>query len=278
MCQWVFKTTTHFLDDVLFQDVAHIDDLPLLRNTQVVLGILASCVTYLPSYLIQTIPPSFSFSSLLVGFNMRVMQICGDIMGPCSWESFQQASKVHVLSILADFFPRMGFMSLWMDFQLFMVWFSLSLLWILAFVLACTHVPYIRVLCPWDWIFTSHGLVFFFLSMWIWIFGFTCTLVPYMRVLCPWEWILASQNLVFFLSMCIWIYGPTCIFSVFYMMLMHRNLINSFCVACTLFVGRSFRLCVLLEWYTKRCWMKCGKAWGALFVLVDLTILVLHAL
>jgi len=41
----------HFLDDVLFQDVAHIDDLRLLGDAQVILGILASCVTYLPSYL-----------------------------------------------------------------------------------------------------------------------------------------------------------------------------------------------------------------------------------
>jgi hypothetical protein len=80
---------THFLDDVLFQDVAHIDDLLLLGDAQVALGILASCVTYLPSYLTQIVPPSFSFMSLLAGFNMRVMQICGDIMGPCSWESFQ---------------------------------------------------------------------------------------------------------------------------------------------------------------------------------------------
>jgi len=43
---------THFLDDVLFQDVAHIDDFPLLGDAQVALGILASSVTYLPLYLI----------------------------------------------------------------------------------------------------------------------------------------------------------------------------------------------------------------------------------
>ncbi len=42
---------THFLDDVLFQDVAHIDDFPLLGDAQVALGILASSVTYLPLYL-----------------------------------------------------------------------------------------------------------------------------------------------------------------------------------------------------------------------------------
>jgi hypothetical protein len=53
-----------------------------------------------------------------------------------------------------------------MDFQLFMVWFFfLSLLWIFASSPACTHVPYIRVLCPWDWIFAFHGLVFFFVPM-----------------------------------------------------------------------------------------------------------------
>ncbi len=37
---------THFLDEVLFQDVVHIDDLPLLGNTQATLGILSSCVTH----------------------------------------------------------------------------------------------------------------------------------------------------------------------------------------------------------------------------------------
>jgi hypothetical protein len=36
---------THFLDEALFQNMAHINDLPFLRDTQVVLGILFSCVT-----------------------------------------------------------------------------------------------------------------------------------------------------------------------------------------------------------------------------------------
>jgi hypothetical protein len=36
---------THFLDGALFQDVAHIDDLPFLVDTHVALGILSSCVT-----------------------------------------------------------------------------------------------------------------------------------------------------------------------------------------------------------------------------------------
>jgi hypothetical protein len=35
---------THFLDEVLFKDVAHINDLPLLGDVQVALGILFSCV------------------------------------------------------------------------------------------------------------------------------------------------------------------------------------------------------------------------------------------
>ncbi len=34
-----------FLDETLSQNVAHINDLILLGNTQVVLGILSSCVT-----------------------------------------------------------------------------------------------------------------------------------------------------------------------------------------------------------------------------------------
>jgi hypothetical protein len=32
----------HFLDEVLFHDMVHINDLPLLRDTHVVLGILSS--------------------------------------------------------------------------------------------------------------------------------------------------------------------------------------------------------------------------------------------
>jgi len=41
---------THFLDEVLFQNMAHIDDFLLLGNTQVTLGILSSCVICQPSY------------------------------------------------------------------------------------------------------------------------------------------------------------------------------------------------------------------------------------
>jgi hypothetical protein len=35
---------THFLDEVLFQDMAHINNLSFLGDTQVTLGILSSCV------------------------------------------------------------------------------------------------------------------------------------------------------------------------------------------------------------------------------------------
>jgi hypothetical protein len=38
--------TTHFLDEVLFQDVVHIDDIPFFRNAKVALGILSSCVVH----------------------------------------------------------------------------------------------------------------------------------------------------------------------------------------------------------------------------------------
>jgi hypothetical protein len=38
----------HFLDVALFQDVVHIDDLPFLGDTQIVLGILSSCVIHRP--------------------------------------------------------------------------------------------------------------------------------------------------------------------------------------------------------------------------------------
>jgi hypothetical protein len=72
----------HFLDEALSQDVMHIDNFPFLGDAHVDLGILSSCVTYRPSYFTWTILLSFSFLSLLVGFDKRVMQVCGDIMGP----------------------------------------------------------------------------------------------------------------------------------------------------------------------------------------------------
>jgi hypothetical protein len=71
-----------FLDEALSHNVAHIDDLPLLGDAQVALGILFSCVTRRPSYLTWTVPPFLSFLFLLAGFDKRVMQICKDIMGP----------------------------------------------------------------------------------------------------------------------------------------------------------------------------------------------------
>jgi hypothetical protein len=63
----------HFLDEILFQDVVHIDDLPLLGNVEVVLGILSSCVVHQPSYFTRTIFFSFSCLYFLVGFDKRVM-------------------------------------------------------------------------------------------------------------------------------------------------------------------------------------------------------------
>jgi hypothetical protein len=79
----------HFLDEALSQDVVHIDDLPFLGNIQNVLGVLSSCVVHGPSYLTKIIPLSYSFLSLLASFNERSMEVCGDIMGLGSWESFQ---------------------------------------------------------------------------------------------------------------------------------------------------------------------------------------------
>jgi hypothetical protein len=37
---------THFLDGALFQDVAYIDDLPILKDAHVVLRILSMCVAH----------------------------------------------------------------------------------------------------------------------------------------------------------------------------------------------------------------------------------------
>jgi hypothetical protein len=78
---------THFLDEVLFQDMVHIDDLLLLGDAHVTLGILFSCVTCRPFYLTWTII-IFIFLFLLASFDKKIMQKGGDIMGPRSWESF----------------------------------------------------------------------------------------------------------------------------------------------------------------------------------------------
>ncbi len=69
--------------------MVHIDDFPLLGDAHVTLGIFSSCVDCRPSYLTWIIPPFFPFLSLLVGFDKKNMQVCGDIMGLGLWESFQ---------------------------------------------------------------------------------------------------------------------------------------------------------------------------------------------
>jgi hypothetical protein len=72
---------THFLDDVLFQDVTHIDDLPLLGDAHV-------CFEY---FVLMCSSSTFVFHldnifvffllSFLVSFNRKIMQVCGDIVG-----------------------------------------------------------------------------------------------------------------------------------------------------------------------------------------------------
>jgi hypothetical protein len=67
------------------------------------LEILSSCVTCQLYYFTQTILPYASFLFLLAGFNKRVMQICGDITGPRSWESFQGPLTRHQAQLLISF-------------------------------------------------------------------------------------------------------------------------------------------------------------------------------
>ncbi len=74
---------TQFLDEVLFQDVVHINDFPFLKDAWVALDILSSYVAHWLYYFIQTILP-FPFLFLLASFDKKVMQVCGDIMGPGS--------------------------------------------------------------------------------------------------------------------------------------------------------------------------------------------------
>ncbi len=62
----------HLLDEVLSQDVAHIDDLPFIGDAHVVLGILSSYVIRQPSYL-TCIVLLFSFLCFLACFDKRIM-------------------------------------------------------------------------------------------------------------------------------------------------------------------------------------------------------------
>jgi len=59
-------------------------------------------VVHQPSYLTWTEPPS-SFLSFLVKFDRRIIQICGDIMGPRSWESFQGPLARHQIRLSISF-------------------------------------------------------------------------------------------------------------------------------------------------------------------------------
>ncbi len=77
---------THFLGEVLSQDMAQIDDLFLLGDIHVVLDIMSSCVVCRPFYFTWTILHFSSFLSILASFNRRIMYVCGDIIGLRSWE------------------------------------------------------------------------------------------------------------------------------------------------------------------------------------------------
>jgi hypothetical protein len=62
-----------FLDEVLSQDVAHIDDLPFMGDVQVTLGILSSCVIHRPFYFTRIIPPSKELSYGGFVFALKVL-------------------------------------------------------------------------------------------------------------------------------------------------------------------------------------------------------------
>jgi hypothetical protein len=79
--------------------MAHIDDLLFLGDTQVVFDILSSCVVRQPFYLIQTLPSSSSFLYLSMNFDKKVMQVCGDIMGPWSRKFIEPFNKASNLTI-----------------------------------------------------------------------------------------------------------------------------------------------------------------------------------
>jgi hypothetical protein len=63
----------HFKNESLFQNMVHIDDFLLLGNTQVVLGILSSCLVY--QLFFSHLNNSFfkKKKSLLVSFNSKIL-------------------------------------------------------------------------------------------------------------------------------------------------------------------------------------------------------------
>jgi len=94
---------THFLDEALFHNVTHIDDLSFLQDAQVALGVLFSYVAHRLSYLTRTVSPFSSLLFLLVGFDKRIIEICGDIIDPKSWESFQGPLMRHQVRLSTSF-------------------------------------------------------------------------------------------------------------------------------------------------------------------------------
>ncbi len=82
--------------------MAHIEDLPLMGDARVALGILSSCVITQPFYFTWTIIFS-SFLPFLASFDERIMKVCGDIMGIKSWESFQGPLIRHHAQLLISF-------------------------------------------------------------------------------------------------------------------------------------------------------------------------------
>jgi hypothetical protein len=63
----------HFLYEVSFQDVMHINDLLLSGNTWVALGILSSCVARRPFYFTRTILLFSSFLLFMVGLDKIII-------------------------------------------------------------------------------------------------------------------------------------------------------------------------------------------------------------
>jgi hypothetical protein len=85
VCQWVLRTLSRiFWMRFYFRTWCISMIFSPRRSSHVALGILFSCVTCRPSYLTWIVPLSSSFLFLLAGFEMKIMQVCKDIMGPRS--------------------------------------------------------------------------------------------------------------------------------------------------------------------------------------------------
>ncbi len=70
----------HFLDEVLFQDVLHINDLPFLGDIPRFFWAFCPHVYFINLFIHMDNTFFFFFPFFLTSFDKRIMQVCEDIM------------------------------------------------------------------------------------------------------------------------------------------------------------------------------------------------------